>query len=112
MIVHTHPLEKCTAGKPAESRQMVTRVPQASAEAGVKTLGIYGAPQEDTVFAIVEVDDFALWRRAMIPMIALGTARIIPCSPRKSWCPSGHSLDRCGLLYGSRNCFPVGTRLP
>ena len=78
VYIHTHPLEKCLADKPEETRQMLLNAQQASAQAGVKLLGIYGAPQEHTMFAILEADDFAAASRAMIPMITWGTARLIP----------------------------------
>ena len=76
--IHTHPLEKCLADKPEESRQMMARVMQASAEAGVKILGVYAAPQEHTIFTILEADDFPAASRAMIPLTTWGTARLIP----------------------------------
>jgi hypothetical protein len=40
LYIHTHPLEKCLADKPEEARQMLISAQQASAQAGIKIVGI------------------------------------------------------------------------
>ncbi len=81
IYIHTHPLEKCLIDKAEEARQMFTQVLKSAQQASVKIVGVYMAPQEHTTFAILEGNDFAAMSRAVHPMTAWGTARLIPVVP-------------------------------
>jgi uncharacterized protein with GYD domain len=83
MYVHTHPVEKCLAGKSAELNDLATAVRTEASEAGVAFRGVYWAPNEHTFFALIEADDVAAIQRAVGPLTPWGTARLIPVTEAK-----------------------------
>jgi uncharacterized protein with GYD domain len=78
MYIHTHPVEKCLVEKPEEIAKMQSRIQEGTKKAGVKTIGTYVAAHEHTIFVIFEADDVSALERALVPMTAWGTARLIP----------------------------------
>ena len=81
MYIHTHPLEKCIADKPEESKKMLAGAQEATKKAGVKMIGPYAAPHEHTTYTIFETDDIAKLERMLVPMTVWGTARLVPIVP-------------------------------
>ena len=78
MYIHTHPVEKCLAGKPEEVRKMYSQLQEAAGKAGVKAIGLYGAAHEHTIYAIFETNDIAALETLLTPMTVWGNARLIP----------------------------------
>ena len=74
MCVHTHPVERCLAHKPAELDTMGAEIRRLAQETGVKILKVYWAPTEHTLFALIEGDDPAE------ALVAAGLATAVPCA--------------------------------
>ena len=78
MYIHTHSVDKCLADKPQEMNVIRSKVQEEAKKAGVKTLGVYVAAHEHTIFGIFEADDVAALERVLTPLTTWGNARLIP----------------------------------
>jgi hypothetical protein len=78
LYIHTHPVEKCLAGKPEEAAKIFSQVQDAIKKTNVKIIASYMAPHEHTLYSIFEANDLAGVEMALAPMTSWGNARMIP----------------------------------
>ncbi len=78
MYIHTHTPERCFADKPQETAKMAADFAAAAKQAGIKSLGVYSAPHQHTMFVILEADDIMALEKAVMPMTLWGDAELIP----------------------------------
>ncbi len=77
IYIHTHSVENCNIDKPQEAARMLAQIKAEADKANIKITG-YGAPQEHTMYAIIEANDVAVLAKVLAPMTKWGEARLIP----------------------------------
>jgi len=81
MYINTHSVDRCMIDKPAELAKMTADMQAAATKAGVKIVGMYPAPHQHVVFAIVEGNDLGSLELVLKPMTLWGDGELIPIMP-------------------------------